>query len=52
MYNDEEKIVKLAKSTVFLLFILLMSSLFDKQMVVVMLLGMIYLKMRKKNENF
>jgi len=52
MYNEEEKIVNLAKSTAFLLFILLMGSLFDKEMIIIALLGLIYLKTREKNENF
>ena len=44
MYNEEEKIGVLIKSTGFVLFMLLLSSFFEPEPVFIMLLSLIYLK--------
>ena len=44
MPNEEEKVIKLAKSTVFILLMLLLSSFFGCEAVFVLLLSLIYLK--------
>jgi len=44
MFNEEEKVAKLAKSTVFILLMLALSSFFDSDAVFVLLLSLIYLK--------
>lgn len=44
MLPDEEKIIKLAKSTVFVLIMLALSSFFEPEAVFILLLSLIYLK--------
>ena len=44
MLNEEEKVAKLAKSTVFILLMLTLSSFFGSEAVFVLLLSLIYLK--------
>lgn len=44
MYNEEEKIGILIKSTVFILLMLLLSSFFEPEAVFILLLSLIYLK--------
>ena len=44
MVPDEEKIIKLAKSTVFVLIMLALSSFFEPEPVFILLLSLIYLK--------
>lgn len=44
MFLEEEKIVNLAKTTVFVLIMLSLSSFFDSDAVFVLLLSLIYLK--------
>ena len=44
MFNEEEKVAKLAKSTVFILLMLTLSSFFESDAVFVLLLSLIYLK--------
>jgi hypothetical protein len=44
MYTEEEKVAKLAKSTVFILLMLTLSSFFESDAVFVLLLSLIYLK--------
>ena len=44
MFNEEEKLAKLAKSTVFVLFMLLLGSFFGSEAILVLLLSLIYLK--------
>lgn len=44
MFNEEEKVAFLAKSTAFVLFMLLLSSFFGSDAVFVLLLSLIYLK--------
>ena len=46
MFLGERKLRSIAKTTAFVLFMLLMSSYFDKDSVMIMLLCMIYMKMR------
>lgn len=46
MPNEEEKLYNLAATGGFVLFILLLSSYFDYETVIIVLLGMIYTKMR------
>ena len=46
MFLGERKLRSIAKTTAFVLFMLLMSSYFDKDTVIIMLLCMIYMKMR------
>ena len=46
MVNEEQKIMSFAKTTIFALFILLLSSFFDKDVVTILLLCLIYMKMR------
>jgi len=46
MFLGERKLRSIAKTTVFVLFMLLMSSYFDKDTVIITLLCMIYIKMR------
>ena len=48
MYNEEEKMGILIKSTVFVLFMLLLSSFFGSDAVFVLLLTLIYLKEDQK----
>jgi hypothetical protein len=45
MFFGERKIRSLAKTTAFVLFMLLMSSYFERETVIIMLLCMIYTKM-------
>ena len=47
MFLGERKLRSIAKTTAFVLFMLLMSSYFDKDVVIIMLLCMIYMKMRE-----
>ena len=44
MPNEEEKVAKLAKSTVFILLMLILSSFFEPEAVFILLLSLIYLK--------
>tara|TARA_B100000424_G_C22603464_1_gene336967 strand:+ start:221 stop:361 length:141 start_codon:yes stop_codon:yes gene_type:complete len=44
MHNEEEKIGTLIKSTGFVLFMLLLSSFFESEAVIILLLSLIYLK--------
>ncbi len=44
MVPDEEKIIKLAKSTIFVLIMLSLSSFFEPEAVFILLLSLIYLK--------
>ena len=44
MVPEEEKILKLAKSTVFVLIMLSLSSFFEPEGVLILLLSLIYLK--------
>ena len=46
MLFGERKMRSIAKTTAFVLFMLLMSSFFERDTVIIMLLCMIYLKMR------
>ena len=46
MFLGERKLRSIAKTTAFVLFMLLMSSYFDKDTVTITLLCMIYMKMR------
>ena len=46
MVPDEEKIIKLAKSTVFVLIMLSLSSFFEPEAVFILLLSLIYLKFK------
>ena len=46
MFFGERKLRSIAKTTTFVLFMLLMSSYFDKDTVMITLLCMIYMKMR------
>ena len=46
MFLGERKLRSIAKTTAFVLFMLLMSSYFDKDTVTIALLCMIYMKMR------
>ena len=48
MLFGERKIRTLAKTTAFVLFMLLMSSYFERETVIITLLCMIYLKMDEK----
>jgi hypothetical protein len=48
MLFGERKIRTLAKTTAFVLFMLLMSSYFEREAVIITLLCMIYLKMDEK----
>ena len=44
MVPDEEKIIKFAKSTVFILIMLALSSFFEPEAVIILVLSLIYLK--------
>ena len=44
---DEEKIKSLVKSVLFILFMMLLSSYFERETVIILILSMIYLKSRK-----
>jgi hypothetical protein len=46
MFLGERKMRSIAKTTVFVLFMLLMSSFFERDTVIITLLCMIYVKMR------
>ena len=46
MIHEEEKIKSFAKSVIFVLFILLLSSYFERETIIILLLSMIYLKLR------
>ncbi len=46
MYPDEQKIKYSAKTMVFVLFMMLLSSFFDKELIMILLLCLIYMKMR------
>jgi hypothetical protein len=46
MWHTERKIAILAKTTLFVLFIMLLGSYFDKDTVIILLLSLIYVKMR------
>jgi len=45
-YHEEEKIKSLVKSVGFVLFMMLLSSYFERETVIILLLSMIYLKLR------
>jgi len=47
VYNEEQKVVDFAKTTAFILFIMLLSSYFDKELVILLLLSLIYMQMRE-----
>ena len=47
MYNEEQKIESMAKSLAFILFMLLLSSYFEPETIIIVLLCLIYSKMRK-----
>lgn len=44
MFNEEEKLAKLAKSTIFVLIMLMLSLFFGSDAIFVLLLSLIYLK--------
>jgi hypothetical protein len=46
MFNEEQKIKTFAQTVGFALFMLLLSSFFDKDIVMILLLCLIYTKMR------
>jgi len=47
MFLGERKLRSLAKTTALMLFMLLLSSYFDRETIIIMLLCMIYMKMRE-----
>jgi len=47
MFLGERKLRSIAKTTAFVLFMLLMSSYFERDTVIIALLCMIYMKMRE-----
>jgi len=52
MYPDEQKIKSYAKTVIIALFMMLLSSYFDKDLVIILLLCLIYTNMRDQNESF